>query len=249
MRSPLPVLPLVLSSLALASFSAANAEVAVGTPVFSDPTIFSNDFFPFTPGGVKVHRGDGDGEKLVVTELFLTDTRTFQWNGGSVATRVLREVEFENGQLVEISDNYFAEADDGTVYYFGEVVDDYEDGAVVGHDGSWLVGGATLPADPVDTANATNPALFMPVDPEVGDSWKPEDLFPFVDETVTCQKFVGKHKTEAGKFKDVMQVKETSALDSGSEKKWYARGVGVIHAVSDDEDVELVASTYLPSED
>jgi hypothetical protein len=236
----------VFSLFMLLSFSRASAEVATGTPVFSDPTTFSNEFFPFTPGGVKVHRGDDEGEKLVVTELFLADTRTFQWNGGTVVTRVLREVEFENGELVEISDNYFAEADDGTVYYFGEVVDDYEDGVIVEHDGSWLVGGATLPSDPVDTANATNPALFMPANPEVDDSWKPEDLFPFVDETVTCQKFVAKHKTEGGKFKNVMQVKETSALDSGSEKKWYARGVGVIHAVSSDEDLELVASTFLP---
>jgi len=42
--------------------------------------------------------------------------------------------------------------------------------------------------DPPETATATTPGLFMPADPQPGDQWKPEDLFPVVDETVTLTK-------------------------------------------------------------
>ena len=53
-------------------------------------------------------------------------------------------------------------SNDGTVYYFGEVVDIYENGEVVDHEGSWLVGGPIQPGDPTDAANAGEPAVFMP---------------------------------------------------------------------------------------
>src|SRR4030095_267773 len=122
-----------------------------------------------------------------IVDIYFSDTRTFQLNGSGVATHVLQETEFADGQLKEISRNYFAQADDGTVYYFGETVDVYEDGAVVDHGGSWLVGGPTLPSDPPGTANASVPSGFMVADPAVGDTFKPEDLFPIVDETVTVK--------------------------------------------------------------
>jgi hypothetical protein len=37
----------------------------------------------------------------------------------------------ENGLLVEVSRDFFAQAPGGTVCYFGEDVDDYEDGEIV----------------------------------------------------------------------------------------------------------------------
>jgi len=45
--------------------------------------------------------------------------------------------------LIEVSQNFFAQADDGTVYYFGELVDTYGGGSVVSHEGSWLLGGVS----------------------------------------------------------------------------------------------------------
>ena len=153
----------------------AGAVVPSGTPTFNNPLNITNSYHPFQPGGVKVFQGSDGRAKL--TALHIISPRLLvHWNGTTVACRVLREIAFENGQLVERSDNYFAQADDGTVYYFGEVVDNYEDGVVVENDGSWVVGGPTLPSDPPTTANDNNPTVFMPANPEVGDVFKPEDL-------------------------------------------------------------------------
>ena len=234
---------------ASAMYPAADAEVPTGTPTFTNPLDVDNAYFPFEVGAMKMYRGKSDGERISFVDDYGSETRTFAWNSTTVETRLLREVEFEEGELVEISYNWFAQADDGTVYYFGETVDDYEDGEIVAHEGSWLVGGPTLPSDPAETANAPDPAVFMPGNPEPGDQWKPEDLFPLVDETVTFEKVVGKEKVEAGKYTDVMRVKETSDIDPGFERKWYARGVGVIRTKGKGEKVECIASSFLETEE
>jgi hypothetical protein len=72
---------------------------------------------------------------------------------------VIEVKEFEDGQLVESTLDYYALHKDGTVYYWGELVDEYEDGDVVGHGGQWL-------AD----EGANQPGIFMPADPQVGSS-------------------------------------------------------------------------------
>jgi hypothetical protein len=223
----------------------ATAVVPTGTPTFSNPLNITNAYHPFQPGGIKVFQGSEGRTKIVGLHLYLTETRSFNWNGTTVTCRVLREIGFEDGQLVEISDNYFAQADDGTVYYFGEVVDNYEDGEVVDNEGSWLVGGPTLPSDPPTTANDNNPTVFMPANPEVGDVFKPEDLIPVVDETAQVVRVGVKVKVPAGAYEDAITIEETSALEPGTTTKWYAPGVGVVMEKSKREQLNLISSTLV----
>jgi hypothetical protein len=158
---------------------------------------------------------------------------------------VLRELAFENGELTESSDNYFAQADDGTVYYFGEVVDNYEDGVVVDHGGSWLVGGPTLPSDPGDAGNDTDPTVFMPANPQVGDVFKPEDLAGVVDETARVVRVGLNVKVPAGRYEDAIKIDETSGLEPGTTTKWYAPGVGVVKENAKHEHLNLISSTLV----
>jgi hypothetical protein len=106
----------------------------------------------------------------------------------------------------------------------GEVVDNYEDGAVVNNNGSWLVGGPTLPSDPPTTANDNHPTVFMPANPEVGDVFKPENLIPVVDETAEVVRLGVKVKVPADSYEDTIAIEETSALEPGTTTKWYAPG-------------------------
>ena len=160
------LLPMLIVGLAI-PFNAVRAEAPSGPPKFGNPLNIDNAFFPFQPGGLKVFTGSDHGTKTRAIDYYLTATRTFRLNGKKVDCRILVEEAYEDAELVERSFNYFAQADDGTVYYFGEVVDNYENGVIVNHDGSWLVGGATLPTDPPGTGNAPQPAVFMPANPEL----------------------------------------------------------------------------------
>lgn len=225
------------------------AEVPTETPLFSNPLEIFNPYHPFQPGGVKVFTGHEGGTREVVTHLYLAETRMFKFDEQNVQCRILREIAIEDGELVEVSDNYFAQADDGTVYYFGEVVDDYEGGVIVSHEGSWLVGGPALPSDPADAANAPGPAVFMPANPEVGDIFKPEDLFPLVDETAEVLAVGVTIKTSAGTFEDCTEVEESSQLSSGTETKWYAPGVGVVREKAPGKSLKLISSTLFQPND
>jgi hypothetical protein len=212
-------------------------------PAFSNPLSITNSYHPFVVGGIKTFEGVAGGAKAFVQDDYLATTRTFQLGGASVPCHILRESEYEGGEVTEISHNYFAQGDDGAVYYFGEVVDEYENGVVVGHGGSWVVGPAAA-TDPPGTAVATEPAVFMPADPQLGDVWKPEDLFPFVDETAEAVQVGIGMNVPAGHFLDCIKVRETSALTTGFESKWYAPGVGVVKVTTGGEHLKLVSTTF-----
>jgi hypothetical protein len=243
-RALLILLPAIIVGLAI-PFISTRAEVPTGPPNFGNPLNINNLFFPFQPGRLKVYEGSDHGTKTRVIDSYLTTTRTFSLNGQNMACRILVEEAIEDGILVERSFNYFAQADDGTVYYFGEVVDNYEDGVIVNHDGSWLVGGATLPSDPVGIGNAPTPAVFMPANPELGDVFKPEDLFPIVDETALIVGVDQDVLVPAGKFDDAIKVEESTRLAPGTEIKWYAPGIGVVKVQAKGETLRLTGFSTL----
>ena len=242
------LLPMLIVGLAI-PFNAVRAEVPSGPPKFGNPLNIDNAFFPFQPGGQKVFTGSDHGTKTGAIDYYLTATRTFRLNGKNVACRILVEEAYEDAELVERSFNYFAQADDGTVYYFGEVVDNYENGVIVNHDGSWLVGGATLPSDPSGIGNAPKPAVFMPANPELGDVFKPEDLFPIVDETAEVVGVDLDVLVPAGKYDGAIAVEESTRLAPGTELKWYAPGVGVVKVQTKGETLRLEFSTLVQPQD
>ena len=112
-----------------------------------------NEFLPYVVGSQMVLEGEDGGETIRVEIDVLDETEDV----GGVTTRVVRETEYEDGELVEVSWNWFAQAPDGTVCYFGEDVDMYEDGDVVSHHGAWRAG-----------ENNYQPGILMPGDPQVG---------------------------------------------------------------------------------
>jgi len=243
------LLPMLIMGLAI-PFNAARAEVPSGPPTFSNPLNIDNVFFPFVPGGYKEFIGSDHGTKTGAIDYYLTETRTFMLKGKKVKTRILVEEAFEGGELVERSFNYFAQADDGTVYYFGEVVNNYVDGVIDNHDGSWLVGGAQKGDPPqAEVGIASVPAVFMPANPELGDAFKPEDLFPIVDETATVVGVDLDVLVLGEKYDGAIKIEETTLLAAGSEFKWYAPGVGVVKVQTKGETLNLSFSTLVQPQD
>jgi hypothetical protein len=85
-------------------------------------------------------------------------TVSMQWDVDGVETRVVREVETKDGELIEISRNFFAICNEtGNVFYFGEEVDIYENGVIVSHEGAWRAG-----------QNGAKPGVIMPGSPMLG---------------------------------------------------------------------------------
>jgi len=172
-----------------------------------------NPYFPLTPG-LKIHLSDGSETVVfsVLDETKLVD---------GVETRVVEEHETKDGELVEISRNYFAiDRTNGDVYYFGEDVDIYEDGKVVSHDGAWLAG-----------TNGVKFGLIMPGKPSVGDRFYLEEA-PGAVERVEIVALDATLETPLRSFADLVRCQENDVLDGGVSHKWYASGIGM---VGDDE--------------
>src|SRR5438128_948160 len=92
-----------------------------------------NPYFILEPGyQLVLEKGS---VRLTVTVLDTTRTVA------GVETRVVEERETNDGKAVEVSRNYFAiSRRTNSVFYFGEDVDMYKNGAIVSHEGAWLAG-------------------------------------------------------------------------------------------------------------
>jgi len=135
-----------------------------------------------------------------------------------VTTRVVEERETEGGQLAEVSRNYFAiDNATGDVYYFGEDVDEYKNGKVTGHEGAWLSG-----------VNGAKFGLIVPGAPKAGDRYYQESAPKVAMDRAEVVAIDEEITVPAGTFKNCLRTKESSALESGSEDKYYAPGVGLI---------------------
>jgi hypothetical protein len=144
-----------------------------------------------------------------------------------VKTRVVEEREEKNGQITEVSMNFFA-IDPAThdLYYFGEDSAEYANGKVVSREGSWLAGerGASF-------------GLMLPGSSKVGDRFY-QEMAPGVAMDRAVVTAIGSERSvPAGAFKGCLEIEETSPLEAGKSRKWYAPGVGLIR----DDEFVLVA--------
>lgn len=144
-----------------------------------------------------------------------------------VETRVVEESEFEDGELVKVARDFYAVAPDGTVCYFGEDVDNYEDGMVVDNEGSWRAG-----------ENGNKPGIIKPGDPQVGQVYMQEDA-PGVAEDQAEHIALGEElDVPFGVFDDTLTVEDCNPLDEGvTDEKVYVSGIGI----AKDEIAELVS--------
>lgn len=129
-----------------------------GTSGGVDPADFTspvpNSYFPLEPGTVYRYRGEEDDERF--RERVVVTGRTREVAG--VTTTVIVDVLKVDGLLVERTEDWYAAANDGTVWYFGEDTAEYDEtGQVISTEGSWEAGvdgaeaGILMPAVPVPT--------------------------------------------------------------------------------------------------
>jgi hypothetical protein len=183
-------------------------------------------FVPLRKVRSTVIEGTEDGKKARV------ESRVRRRPGrvaGSPVT-VVEVTESEDGEVVERTEDYYAQDTKGNVWYMGERVDDYKDGKLVGHGGEWLAG-----------KDGAKPGLFMPARPRVGRKFEQERA-PGVAEDESEVVEVGLSiQVPAGRFSDCIRTKDVAPLDDVTEFKFYCAGVGLIREDPPGGRVELVS--------
>lgn len=182
-------------------------------------SVGSNPYFSLVPG-TKLEYEGGD-TRLVVTVL----DRTKAVDG--VQTRIIEEREYEDGKVIEVSRNFFAiDTKTNDVYYFGEEVDLYKDGKLVGHEGAWLAG-----------KESAKFGLMMPGKPTVGRMHYQEIAPNVAMDRAKIVDLKARVVTPAGTFENCIKVEETTPLEpDAKEYKFYAPGIGLVQ----DAEVKLV---------
>ena len=222
------VIAVALGAPGGASRPSLTAVAGAQTPaslVFSNPRRIDNRYLPLTAKRQCAFRGvtkDGGTERSVFTRL--DRTRRFTIAGKPVDAAVFEDRDYEDGEHIETAIDYFAQADDGTVYYLGENVRNLKKGKLVDRKGSWLLGKDT-----------DVPGVAMPPNPRIGDKWHFEDVPGITTESDTVEETALRTKAAGRVFTDVVRVSEFTQPEGELEYKLYAAGVGIV--VSYDPDV------------
>ena len=194
---------------------------------FSDPTNVTNPLFPVSRQESVLMVGQVDGKAFRTEVTLLPETRIIEWQGRRVETLVSQYAAYLDGRIHEVAYDFYAQADDGSVWYFGEDVFNFKDGAIVDTHGTWIAG-KDGPA-----------AMIMPSDPKVGDVYRPENIPGFVFEEVTVK---DTRKTLDGPLGpiDGGLVIEELHMDGTTEDKTFAPGYGEFYTAGGG-DVEALA--------
>lgn len=190
-----------------------SARVDLAPPTFSNPTNITNPLFPISKLNRVLFHGTVDRLPFRTETTLLPDTRTIEWNGQKVETLTSQYMAFLDGRIDELAIDWYAQADDGSVWYFGENVFDYKDGVVVSTAGTWLAG-KDGPA-----------AMIMPGNPQVGDAYRPENSPGFVFEEVTVTSIDATVHGPTGAIKGAIVTDELH-MDGTHEGKIFVPGYG-----------------------
>jgi hypothetical protein len=205
-----------------------SARVDLIAPPFSKSTEVTNPLFPISNLRSAILNGTVDGKRFKTETTLLPDTRVMEWSRGQcVKVLVSQYLAYLDGRIHEVALDLYAQADDGSVWYLGEDVFNYDDGVVADLAGTWFAG-IDGPA-----------AMIMPGAPKVGDAFRPENIAGLVFEEVTVKE-VG--KTVVGPRGPVRGAIVTRELhdDGTTEEKVFAPGYGEFFTGSGG-DVEALA--------
>lgn len=191
-----------------------NERVDLELPTFTNPTNVTNPLFPIGNLRSAVLLGLEDGETFRSETTLLAEPVTILWNGEQeIEALESQYVAYVDGRLHEVALDWYAQASDGSVWYLGEDVFNYENGRLADTEGTWL-------------ACEDGPAaMIMPASPQVGDVYRPENAFDVVFEEVKVlsigQTVNGPHGPVAGAI-----LTRELHMDGTTEEKTFAPGYG-----------------------
>jgi hypothetical protein len=204
---------------------------------FSRSTNIDNEWVSFRPGTQWAYEGsfvDEDGDRIERRLVFTITDLTKEIAG--VRTVVAWIVDDNDGEIVEKEIAFYAQDDDGNVWYFGEHPEEYEDGNFIAAP-TWIAG-----------LQDARPGIKMKAQPQLGmpsyyQGWGPAvgwSDFGQVDQTgqKTC--------VPVDCYEDVLVIAESSQGETGAfQLKYYTRGVGEVRvgwkgSDASQEELELV---------
>ena len=184
-----------------------------------DPEKFSthidNPYFPMTPGDVRTYRETDDEGKNATVVVTVTD-KTKVIDG--VTTREVHDVLTDGGTVAEDTLDWYAQDDQGNIWYFGEATTEYGPDGEASTEGSWQAG-----------VDGGQPGIVVLADPEPGQEYREEYLADHAEDNARVLSIDEMADVPFGAFDHLLMTRNTTPLEPDLlEYKWYAKGVGPI---------------------
>lgn len=193
-----------------------------------------NPYFPLVPGTQWVYEAtsrDDAGEEVTETITVTVTEETKLIEG--VTCIVVTDVAMEDDQVVESTNDWYAQDMDGNVWYFGEISknfetfegDNPENPELVNLEGSWKAG-----------RDSAKPGILIPAEPQEGEIIRQEVALGTAEDLVEIVSLTGTETSPAASCDgDCLVTRDFSPLEPGiSEEKYYAPGVGLILEVDNE---------------
>jgi len=220
----------VFTATALVALTAAAAPAQGGLPQGSEKvnlnpanftTKIDNVYWPMKPGTRWVYRETEPGEPNL--RVVVTVTRKTKKIANGVTARVVHDVVREGNELVEVTDDYYAQDRRGNVWYLGEFTKEYENGEFRSTEGSFEAG-----------VNGAQAGILMPARPRPGLRYRQEYLKGEAEDKASVVSVRERAEVPFGFFgKRVLMTRDVNPLEPRVlEFKFYARGVGPILALN-----------------
>jgi hypothetical protein len=173
-----------------------------------------NPYFPLPVGTTYVYRGREDSMHEVDRLTITNETKVIE----GVTTSVIKDILRHGGTLLEKTFDWYAQDDQGNVWYFGEDTKAFLPNGTVDTSGSWESG--------VDGAK---PGIIMQADPQVPDAYRQECLSGEAEDSAWTIDRGGSTTVPYGTVHHVVRSLEFTPLEPNviSEKR-YAPGLGIV---------------------
>ena len=197
---------------------------------FTNTTNLTNPYFPVAAGKKYIYEGQTQDGLERIEEQRLDTTKTIL----GITCIVVNFKAFLNGTLIEEAWDWYAQDNDGNVWYFGEAVDNYNtNGSLKDHAGSWEAG--------VDGAQ---PGTIMPANPQTGMVYREEYYFNHAEDRAEITGTGLTVSIPLGTYTNCIQTKNWTELEPDlNENKFYAPGIGLVKEVNVTDKTEIVLIT------
>lgn len=186
----------------------------------------TNPLFPLPVGATWMYEADGPDGLEEITVTVEADTHDV-WG---VQARVVRDTARIAGEVIEDTWDWYAQDQDGNVWYMGEDTTEYEDGEPVSTAGSWTSGvdGALL-------------GVIMLGEPQVGMAYRQEYLAGEAEDYAEVEALDQTVEAAGETYTGCLKTADRSAVEDLDEHKYYCPGVGNVLVEEPDVNEELIS--------
>jgi hypothetical protein len=168
-----------------------------------------------------------DGSVAVGVTVVTRDTKKI---ADGITARVVRDTLTEHGRIVEDTRDWYAQDQQGNIWYLGEDTAEFANGTIKSRQGSFEAG-----------VNGALPGILLPADPQAGMRYRQEYSRGRAEDNGEVLSTAELVQVPAGRYSGALLTRDTSTIEPGvAEFKLYSRGVGPVLAmgISGDRDIE-----------